>query len=554
MRSLLTCGANMLWYLACLPQSLAFHYSTRSVAEAQQRLLRSLLRRNAASKYGRQYDFASIRTIAEYQERVPLTNYDDYHPWIARIGDGEPGLLTSEPVLLLEPTSGSTSATKLIPYTASLKAEFQRGIAPWIADLYSHHPALVCGQAYWSVTPVTRHNERSGGGLPIGFEEESEYLSRWQSALTASVFAVPPLVKLIGEMEPFRYVTLLFLLRSRRLALISVWNPTFLSLLVSRLAEWGPSLAEDIARGTISAPIAERLQLQLRRLNRPDEERAAELTRIFQSAATPRELHTRIWPKLRLISCWSDAYAAAPAQELAQLFPQAQLQGKGLIATESFITFPLMNRDGAVLAVRSHFFEFLPVDQSAASPQLAHEIKSGARYAVVVTTGGGLYRYQLNDLVEVTGFYANCPLLRFIGKEDHISDWFGEKLNAVHVGRVITDALADCDIASQFAILACESENAPPAYTLFLEAAKATPDSLRALGRAIEVGLQENFHYRYCRELGQLGAARVFRIEGGAMESYLSTCMARGQRAGDIKPMVLHKDGGWAQVFRGRWI
>ena len=189
MSSLSTFGANMLWYLACLPQSLAFHYSTRSVAVAQQRLLRSLLRRNAASKYGRQYDFASIHTTAEYQERVPLTNYDDYHPWIARIGDGEPDLLTSEPVLLLEPTSGSTSATKLIPYTASLKAEFQRGIAPWIADLYTHHPALVCGPAYWSVTPVTRHDERSGGGLPIGFEEESEYLSRWQSALTASVFA-----------------------------------------------------------------------------------------------------------------------------------------------------------------------------------------------------------------------------------------------------------------------------------------------------------------------------------------------------------------------------
>jgi hypothetical protein len=544
----------MLWYLACLPQSLAFHYATRTVAETQRRLLLSLLRRNAASKYGRQYDFASIQTIAAYQERVPLTGYDDYHPWVERIGDGEPGVLTSEPVLLLEPTSGSTSATKLIPYTASLKAEFQRGIAPWIADLYSHHPALLCGQAYWSVTPVTRHDKRSGGGLPIGFEEDSEYLSRWQSALTTPVFAVPPLVKLIGEMESFRYVTLLFLLRSRRLALISVWNPTFLSLLVSRLKEWGSSLVEDIARGTITAPITDQLQLQLRQFNRPDEERAAELNRIFQSAAAPRELHARIWPKLRLISCWSDAYAAAPARELAELFPQAQLQGKGLMATESFITFPLIDRDGAALAVRSHFFEFLPADQSAARPQLAHELKPGERYAVVVTTGGGLYRYQLNDLVEVAGFYANCPLLRFIGKEDHISDWFGEKLNAIHVGQVISAALADCHVAPQFAILACESEDMPPAYTLFLEAATATSDSLQSLGRAIERGLQENFHYRYCRELGQLGAARVFRIEGGAMESYLSTCVARGQRAGDIKPMVLHKDGGWAQVFRGRWV
>jgi hypothetical protein len=412
----------------------------------------------------------------------------------------------------------------------------------------------MCGQAYWSVTPVTRREKRSGGGVPIGFEEDREYLSRWQGELTASVFAVPPAVKLIGEMESFRYVTLLFLLRSRRLALISVWNPTFLSLLVSRLKEWGPRLAVDIARGTISAPIAEELRSQLRRFNRPDESRAAELRRLFQSAFTSGELHARIWPKLRLVSCWSDAYAAAPARELAGLFPHARLQGKGLIATESFITFPLMNRDGAALAVRSHFFEFLPADQPVTRPQLAPELKPGGRYTVVVTTGGGLYRYQLNDLVEVTGFYANCPLLRFIGKEDHVSDRFGEKLNAVHVEQVIAAALTNCHLVSRFALLAYESENMPPAYTLYLEAATATPDSLRALGRAIEAGLQENFHYRYCRDLGQLGAVRVFRIEGGATESYLSTCVARGQRAGDVKPMLLHKEGGWARVFRGQWV
>ena len=47
-------------------------------------------------------------------------------------------------------------------------------------------------------------------------------------------------------------------------------------------------------------------------------------------------------------------------------------------------------------------------------------IQRGGTYSVILTTGGGLYRYQLHDLVEVTGFVGRCPLVRFLGKEDYM--------------------------------------------------------------------------------------------------------------------------------------
>ena len=50
--------------------------------------------------------------------------------------------------------------------------------------------------------------------------------------------------------------------------------------------------------------------------------------------------------------------------------------------------------------------------------RLAHELERGRTYSVVVTTGGGLYRYRLGDLVNVVGFEAGCPLLRFVGREE----------------------------------------------------------------------------------------------------------------------------------------
>jgi len=554
--------ANLLWYLSNLPESIAFHLARRNVSNVQEKLLLRLLRRNAATDVGRRYDFASIRSAAEYQQRVPLSTYEDYLPAIQAISEGQSQVLTQEPVLLLEPTSGSTAATKYIPYTATLKAEFQRAFAPWLVDLFSHLPGLFLGQAYWSVTPVAQQNKRTSGGIPIGFEEDSEYLGGWQRHLLHAVLVVPPLVRLIDDMETFRYITLLFLLRSRSLALISVWNPTFLTLLLNRLLDWWPHLVTDIAAGTLTppGPLASDLKQQLMSLNRPNPRRVTEIQTIFQEENDPAVIHTRLWPGLRLISCWTDAQAALYAPELARLFPQAQIQGKGLIATEGFVSLPFIGQNGAALAVRSHFFEFLPVHHSPFTvhnsqftpPLLAHELQLGCQYAVIITTSGGLYRYQLHDLVEITGYRGTCPLLRFVGKENYISDWFGEKLNERHVRAALDAVCRRYAVRPVFAIVAYES--LAGAYTLFIEAPTSADEILKQMGQGLELALQENYHYRYCRQLGQLGPLQVFRIQGGGPAAYLSFCQSHGQRAGDIKPLALHRLSGWAEIFQGQMI
>lgn len=544
--------ANSLWYLSSLPESLAFQQACQDSAAAQQKILLNLLRRNAATEFGRRYDFASIRSIAEYQARVPLSTYEDYRQAIEQIGMGQAEVLTCAPVLLLEPTSGSTAATKYIPYTAGLKAEFQHALAPWVVDLFSHQPALLRGPAYWSVTPVTRRNERTPAGIPIGFEDDSNYLGGWQRHLIQAVMAVPPAVRLVENMETFRYVTLLFLLRCRSLALISVWNPTFLVLLLEKLQQWWPSLAADIAAGTLSppSPLPADLQGHFLSLSRPLPRRAAEIERIFPKTTN----YQALWPHLGLISCWAEAQAARHVPELARLFPQARIQGKGLIATEGFVSFPLTGQPGAALALRSHFFEFLPAESPSSNPLLAHQLLLNQHYSVVITTGGGLYRYQLNDLVQVNGFLETCPLLRFMGKEAYVSDWFGEKLNERHVRQVLDELLAQYGLQPGLAMLACDEQAGVYAYTLFIEVTRVDDSRLWRLGQELETALQENYHYRYCRDLGQLDSVRVFRVEGGGLETYLSVCQAHGQRAGDIKPTALHRLGGWSQAFKGKLV
>src|SRR6185295_10783069 len=117
---------------------------------------------------------------------------------------------------------------------------------------------------------------------------------------------------------------------------------------------------------------------------------------------------------------------------------------------------PLIGQPAAALAVRSHFFEFIEsisICDARPSVRLAHELSAGCRYQVVLTTGGGLYRYQLYDEVEVVGHGDECPLIRFVGRSDRTSDMVGEKLNDAHVQRSVNAALAKHEMQPLFAML-----------------------------------------------------------------------------------------------------
>jgi len=548
MPRLLPTLANTLWALASLPKALRFHWGLRDVATTQRQVLRRILRENAESEVGRRYDFHSIDSVAEYQDRVPLTTYEDWEDSVDRIAAGEDGVLTSAPVRLLEPTSGSTAATKWVPYTDALQDEFQRAVAPWILDLFRHHPQLLTGSAYWSVSPVGDRPEETEGGVPVGFADDSDYLGPVQGRLVRAVMAVPPCVRRLRDVETFRYVTLLGLLRRADLTLVSVWNPTFFTILLERLPEWGPRLADDLERGTLSPPgsIPTAVREQLEKQWTPRPERASLLRAALSEEAPAR--HRRLWPRLHIVSCWADGPAAAHADELAGLLPHAHLQPKGLLATEGIVTIPMTGAPAGVPAVRSHFLEFRPAD--GADPVLLDELETGGRYDVVLTTGGGLYRYQLRDRVEVAGRWHGVPCLRFVGKTDRVVDRFGEKLNARHVHRVLDAACDAHDFAPTFAMLAPD-ERTPPGYTLFLQA-DAADATLRDVAGCVEAGLRDNYHYDYCRRLDQLGPLRLFRVTGDARGPYLERCMARGQRAGDVKPTALHPASGWSDHFDGR--
>jgi hypothetical protein len=504
--------ANLAWLTASIPAHRRFVRALHEPAAAQARWLRAHLSRNADTAYVRAHGGGRISNYAEFARRMPIVEYSDLEPWIRRIMKGDQQVLVREPVIRLVPTSGSTGARKLIPFTASLQREFNTAIAPWMIDLTARAPSIALGPAYWSITPMggNEKGNESESAVPIGFDDDSDYLGGARAWLVQAAMAVPSSVRHLTDLESFRRAVLVRLLRCADLRLISVWHPSFLSLLLDTLIRDWDWLMVEVAR---FAP-----------------HRAAALR-----AANPEQPST-IWRHLHVVSAWADAHARAPAEELRRRLPGVTLQPKGLLATEGCITLPFSGQHPVALG--SHFFEFL---DEAGSIHPVEDLRAGRIYEVVITTGGGLWRYRLGDRVEVSGFVGRTPSLRFLSRSGNISDRCGEKLSEAFV----TQVLARLHPLAPFAMLAPERVNDVWRYTLFL--VDETSLSLDTASAKLDESLNANPHYALCRRLGQLDAPRVTLVDGNAYERFSTAEVARGRRLGDIKPVALSQRTDWAE-------
>lgn len=524
--------ANAIWCAASALPAAAFERALNDPARAQEAILLRFLRENADTAYGREHGLADIRTHEQFARRVPPRSYEELLPWIERIRRGEPRVLTAEPVDRLVPTGGSTAARKLIPYTASFQRELNRAIGPWIFDLHRRHPGALRGPAYWSVTPVAQDAATIDNDsiVPVGFDDDADYLGGWQRRVISAAMAVPSVVRTITSIDDWRFVTLLQLLRRRDLSLISVWHPSFLELLFKALEANWDRLVEDISSGGCRR--LNRLAADVARVARfrPLPGRARELSRIG-----PTDF-ARLWPKLRVVSCWADAAASSAAASLARTLAGVALQGKGLLATEGVVSIPYAGRHP--VAVRTHFLEF---EDDAGGIRLADDLRHGATYQVLLTTAGGLCRYRLHDLVQVDGQMGRTPTIRFVGRAGAVSDRAGEKLTDSFVRQVLAELFCTRGEPPSFAMLAPDFDAAGCRYTLYVN----SPAALEAAAPLDEL-LARNPQYAYCRKLGQLLPARIALVRGDAFVAYTDRLMSIGQRLGEIKPASLSLLDGWS--------
>lgn len=511
--------AALRWWLR--PRARAFTRDLAAPGAAQARVLARIVAGLADTEYGRAHGVRAGDDLHGFRRRLPIVTYDDLVPWVERQMARRSAVLAPESVLFYERTSGSSGPVKHIPCTASLRRSFTELFLLWLHDLLTAGPPLDTARAWISTSPPAMPREQTSAGVPVGTTTDLDYLGGWSRRILSPFLALPPAVSRLEDPADYTYVAALFLFAGRP-EVVSVWNPSLLTVLLEALASHRDTVARDVRDGrVVRAGTAFRVPAP-----RPD----ALAALACEPVEWPRAL-----PSLRLVSCWADGPAAAGARHLRGRLPGVTIQGKGLLATEAPMTVPLVAAGGGVPLVSEVFFEF--VDGGGAVGGLA-DLEVGQDYAVVITQKGGLARYRIGDRVRVTHRYLGTPCLAFEGREGAISDLVGEKLAESFVERALGRLSLDgCRFRS---LVPVPANGAPGHYVLVVDRCAVATDDLP---RRLDAELARAVRYAEARRLGQLGAARV-RVVPEAAVRFIDGRAALGTRRGAVKPesLVLQSD------------
>ena len=599
--------------------------SKSKIRKTQVKILLEILKTNKNTEYLKIFETESQilnaenekELIEKFQNKIPVVNYEDIKEFVEKEKVGKSNVLLSDKIKLFELTSGSTSDVKYIPYTEKFLKSYMNGVFAWIYNLYQNNKRLFFGSSYWSVSPILKREAVTSGGIRVGIEDDTSYFDKVSAFFLNKLFTVPKEIKNIQNMEDFLLITAVFLLLSENLAMISVWSPSFLMILLDFIEKNHKVICQIVKSDDLGTEFfADKnlgnkkyfqiIQKKYRKLwkknrskflinyfekyeknilNKNDKTQNLEITEKNNEneiMAENKNLETKsgnkivenfvdysvIWEKLSLVSCWADSDSYEIFIKLKEkLNPNKKnmnlkFQGKGLMSTECIVSFPLENvENGSVAAYNSFFYEFIQVSDDKLenrSPKLLDELEMGECYCVVVTTNAGLYRYNTNDIVEVTGFYHKIPIVKFVGRMNNFSDIVGEKLENSYVEKQVLNFLEENKIKEEFLLFSpVKNENGKISYTLFLEIKNKNKkldfeklENKIKLENKLNEKLCRSFHYEYAYKLGQLGKVRIFLIEKDGLKTYTAEKSKR-QKIGDIKYRMLDKNFGWENKFLG---
>lgn len=508
-----------------LPVHWRFRRALRKSAQTQAQLLKKIIREMAKTEYGKDKNLKANDDYRTFTQKVPIVSYEELEAYIEKQKASKEQILTPSLIACFEKTSGSSGVSKYIPYTYSLKKSFAKMFLIWAHDLLQNGPRLKTGKIFMSISPVFRDETQTSSGVSIGLESDSDYVDGFTRFFLDRFLVQPAHLKQIQDPTVYRRVLSLALLSAQDLEVISVWNPNYLESLMEYISIHRSELYIVLRAKTYSyknftwnfSASSEALQELLK--------------------PQPENINwNRIWPELKILSCWTEGSAETFAQRLQTSFNKIFMQGKGLLATEAAMTLPLISSKGCVPFASDVFFEFIDKDGKIF---VLNELQDNQEYSIVITQNSGLLRYKMGDRVLVQGFYQGVPLLKFLGRDSLVSDLVGEKLNIQYVENALSTIAGVTDDTFVFSDIHAN----PPCYRLVINENQPTD-----MAQALEDRLMMTTHYRLARLLGQLGPVQTIQISS-AQKAYYRSYEKLGLKWGDIKFQRLITRRDFATVF-----
>lgn len=500
-------------------------------AGAQQRRLAAILTGAAGTAFARDHGLRGGEDLAAFRAAVPVRTHAELVPWLDRVVAGEPGVLTRAPVRMLLETSGTTGRPKWLPVTDAWARTYGDAQELWVLGLLRDDEGLRHGKAFSIVSSAARL--RSPGGLPVGANTGRMFLAQpWWLRLRAPI---PYRAYLIDDPEVRAY-TLLRLALSANVVAWTTANPSTILLYTRRLRTWWEDLRADVAEGTLRrGPAAALSTADRRRL----------WWWLRRRALPPEPVPTQIWP-LRRVNCWTGGASAYFLDRLpAALGAPVPVREAGVNASEGYFAIPVDDGD-PVAHLGGHLLEFMPEEATdPAEIRAAWELEVGQTYRLIVTTEAGLYRYDLADLVRVTGYCGAAPRLVFVRKAGSVMNATGEKVTDTQVLAAVRTALPGVTAFS-----ASLGWAEVPWHRLAVEG-PGGPDAVAAAARYDEALSNLNVEYASKRETGRLAPPRVSAVPEGTFAAWRAARIAAGAPEAQVKDPLLLDPDRWDALVQG---
>ncbi|MEY3195083.1 MAG: hypothetical protein RIQ78_1180 [Bacteroidota bacterium] len=370
--------------------------------QAQERWLRTILDRARNTEFGKRYDFATIRTVETYRERVPAHEYDDIKDDIYRMMRGEQHVLWPGEVNWYSKSSGTTSdKSKFIPVPyGNLFQCHVAGAWDSVALLYANKPDMAAFQ----------HKHLF---VPGSFQPLQEYPKTRVGDVSAILVQHMPTIAKLFYTPDFQ----------------TVLQPNFEEKL-EKIADI-TSRQHDIALfGGVPTWIIVLFRMILEK--------------------TGKKNMLEVWPHLQAYIHGGVGFE--PYRETFNtLIPSNNFVYQEIYnASEGYFgaQCDLAINDMLLLADNGVFYEFVPFEEwQKEYPRtvLLSDIQLGEVYAIMITSNNGLWRYLPGDTVVFTRKYPFC--FQITGRTRQFINAFGEEVMVGDTDRALADACRQMNAA-----------------------------------------------------------------------------------------------------------
>ena len=511
----------------------------------QKKLLLKLMKDNKSTVYGKKNNFDKVRSVEDYQNIVPLSTYSDYEDYVWRMADGEKGLITNRLIRRFTESSGSTGRSKLVPLS---------GWAEWCCQCFSFSAPVGCAVKYFhrkgKIIPPQRGmltaevgSRKLKGGKTVSCLSSIPLLN---IRPFVPIFNTTPAEVMFHNDEldmDMHYAKLRFALQDRDVSYLGTIFITTLESMFFYMENNWEMLCDDIEKGIINDnirmphDIREKLSKKLKPMPERAEELRTEFRKGFDDPIIPR-----IWKNCSWLYGMGTGALSLYAKKLRRYIGEEMpIHYLGYAATEALMAVPIeLDSFEYVMLPQNGFYEFLPLDASEGTrPLTVSEVEVGKKYELILTNMSGFYRYRIEDVIEVTGFYHESPMVTFCYRLNQIANISGEKINQMAFDEIVENFSNEVGELFVGYSIYPDRTTSPGHYVLLLETANEH-------SKEDEAVYSELFEKALCNgnvsvapliASGALGHCEVKFLRKGTYDDYRQMLKDNGANLNQVKPI-----------------